>query len=517
MGKKRGSLNDSKIDVANGDSTDSASPLGAHPFNNSQPFISLSNGIQDWHIKALLLLTVIGAILRFYHLDYNSIWLDEGASYFYAQKSLLGIWDATSSGEYNPPLFYWIEHFMLLLGGTEVILRLVPAVLGILTIPLFYIIGEEFMDQNSGLIAAAIISFSPFHIFYSQEARAYTSVLFVLSLAFICYLYGRRSNKSEYWILFGFFSAVAFWMHFYSIIFTGILILFGFFRPTEKSLDNPSDLKQILTASMIFIVLCAPLLLVIGRLFLIRTSSHPAFGGQGLLFISESIWEISGFSNIAELILIALFIIGIIQLSKFGTTGSMLIVSGIMATFLASFVLSYKMPMEPRYIIFLLPLFYSGVAAAYKLIFGVWPRKIVIYIFITVLFLANVQFYSEYYNNYYKSDWRDFSKELQSITREGDFIIVLPGYNRAPLDYYYSNKSDRTIEFGASTAEDLERLYGSIKPARTFFVITNDLYAADSSKKSVRWLQNNSRDIKMKSGIGNKYAAGIKLRLASAK
>lgn len=512
MEKERDGLDGSKIDIANENCTDNDSPLGDHLSNNFRPFLSFSSGINDWHIKALLLLTVVGAILRFYHLGYNSLWLDEATTYLFAQKSLLEIWNATSGGEYNPPLFYWIEHFMILLGGTEAILRLMPAILGVLTIPLFYIIGEEFMDQNSGLIAAAILAFSPFHIYYSQEARAYTSVLFILSLAFICYLYGRRSNESKYWILFGLFSAIAFWMHFYSIIFTGSLILFGFFRPTERSLESPSRIKQILLASITFIVLCAPLLAIIGRLFLVRTSTHPAFGIKGLRFISDSVWQISGYSNIAESILIALLIIGIVQLFKTGATGPMLIISGMAVTFLASFILSYKMPMEPRYIIFLLPLFYTGVSAAYKPIFGVFPRKIVVYLFIAVLFLANIQFYTGYYDSYYKSDWKGFSKELQNITREGDFVVVMPEYNKAPLDYYYSNKSDRTIEYGASEMEDLKRQFGSIKHARIFFVITSDLNAADPSKKSARWLQNNSREIKIKSGNVNKFAASIKLR-----
>jgi hypothetical protein len=71
----------------------------------------------------------------------------------------------TAAGEFNPPLFYWIEHTVLTLGTSEFILRLMPALFGVLTIPLMYVAGTEFLDRNVGIIAAALLTFSPFHIF----------------------------------------------------------------------------------------------------------------------------------------------------------------------------------------------------------------------------------------------------------------------------------------------------------------------------------------------------------------
>lgn len=500
------------IYIANRSSNEFTVPLAGASFNSYIPIISLGNGFHDWHIKVLIIITALGAILRFYHLGYNSLWLDEAATYSFAQKSLIDIWGFTFGGEFNPPLFYWVEHCMLFLGKNEVILRLVPAVVGVLTIPLFYLIGEEFMDRNMGLIAAAILSLSPVHIYYSQEARAYTSVLFLISLALICYLYGQRSNRSSYWILFGFFLAAAFWTHFYSIVAAGALILFGFIEQFEKSLDGSSKLKQIPIGLASFIVLCAPLLVIAMRLFLIRTSSRPAFGLHGMDFIIESIWEIFGCSNYTELVLIVLFIIGIIQLSYSEINKALLMITVITITFIVSLGLSYKMPMMPRYILFLLPLFYSGAAAAYKPLTKVIPRRLVVCSFLIILLLLNAQFYNEYYNNYFKSDWRDFSKELQNMTENGDIIIVLPAYIKMPLNYYYNNTTDHTIEFGASTKKDLESLYGFINHSRVFFVITDDLSAADPSGKSRDWLKAKSRNIPIKSAINGNYTSAIELR-----
>ncbi|PKL58191.1 MAG: glycosyl transferase, partial [Methanomicrobiales archaeon HGW-Methanomicrobiales-5] len=84
------------------------------------------------NLLILMGLTGIGAILRFYGLGTNSLWLDEASTLAFARQSLIGIWESTVGGEFNPPLFYWLEHGMLLFGDSEFVLRLLPALLGVL-------------------------------------------------------------------------------------------------------------------------------------------------------------------------------------------------------------------------------------------------------------------------------------------------------------------------------------------------------------------------------------------------
>ena len=69
--------------------------------------------MKNRYAQMLIALTVIGFILRFYNLGFNSLWLDEASTLGFAERSLSGIWDATASGEFNPPLFYYMEHFII--------------------------------------------------------------------------------------------------------------------------------------------------------------------------------------------------------------------------------------------------------------------------------------------------------------------------------------------------------------------------------------------------------------------
>jgi hypothetical protein len=58
-----------------------------------------------------------------------------------------------------------------------------------------------------------------------------------------------------------------------------------------------------------------------------------------------------------------------------------------------------------------------------------------------------------------------------------------------PLDYYYNNTSDSTVEYGASTADELERLRSLGKTVRIFFASTDDISAKDPSGRASRRLQ----------------------------
>ena len=289
------------------------------------------------HKYILLSLIIIGAFLRLYNLGFNSLWLDEASTYSISSQSFFAIWQYMAAGEFNPPLFYWIEHIMLVFGNSEIILRIVPAIFGILTIPIFYLIGKEFLNDKTGLVLATLAAFSPFLILYSQEARAYSMMLFFVALAFYFYL------KNNQWVLFGIASSIAMWVHFYSFIAIAILILIhiAIYRN-----------KDIIKSIAVIGVLCAPLFYFGITLFLLRTSVAPSFGMSGINLVIETISEISGFNIAAAFIFSIVGITGLLYLRN--RSRSLMLISSIVGILIVSVILSYKMPMMPRYLIILI-------------------------------------------------------------------------------------------------------------------------------------------------------------------
>ncbi len=212
--------------------------------------------IHSRYAQSLIILTLLGFLLRFYNLGFNSLWLDEASTNTFAVMSFSGIWQATAGGEFNPPLFYWIEHLMLLIGNNEVVLRFVPALLGVLTIPLIYFAGKEFMDRNVGIIASAAFAFSPFLIFYSQEARAYSMMLFFIAFAMVFYFKALKTNDLKNWSLFGILSALAFWSHFYAFVIIASLILYAILMQLSK---HPKKYTEYQNDCSINCCVCYPL------------------------------------------------------------------------------------------------------------------------------------------------------------------------------------------------------------------------------------------------------------------
>jgi mannosyltransferase len=239
----------------------------------------------------LIILIAIGAALRFYHLDFNSLWLDEISTYNYSSSNFIGMWQIMLTGtDYNPPLFFILERVILVgFGISEFTLRVLPALFGTLTIFTIYLIGKEFRGAYTGLIAAGIFTFSPFLIFYSQEARPYALVLLLCTVLMWTLLRALKSNLTKDWIYFSVIAAALIWVHFYATVFVIILGIFAVIK-------NRNTIRPLLISIIVGAVLILPIAIVFIPLFLQRTSTIPSFGMQGLPLVYGMIIQLSGFS-----------------------------------------------------------------------------------------------------------------------------------------------------------------------------------------------------------------------------
>ncbi|MDD1703891.1 MAG: glycosyltransferase family 39 protein [Methanoregula sp.] len=457
------------------------------------------------YVQILLSLTFIGSLLRFYHLGFNSLWLDEASTYTFAVNSFQGIWQATTSGEFNPPLFYWLEHIMLGVGNNEAILRFIPAVAGVLTIPLIYFVGKGFLDRTTGLIAAAVFAFSPFLIYYSQEARAYSLMFFFVAFGLLFYLKALKDNRLVNWVLFGILSALAFWSHFYAIVIIGALVLYALAIQLGNIKENLQNLKMLIISVVIFSVASLPLILLGVQLFTSRTGGGPTFGVQGFDVIYQTFLQVAGFNELVMFILVILFILGIIQAFRIDSKQGIFLVTLTLLTFLISLVLSYRIPMVPRYLIFFTAIFVLGVALSYRLLYSLVNHKGVVYGLIILLIVVNLPVLISFYTGYTKDDWRGFSQTMEQTAKPGDFIVMVPGYIAQPFDYYYSNSTAGTFEFGANDANTLAALESQKRAGKTnvstYYIVTGDIYSANPAGDALTWLNVHTTALGRDTGI----------------
>lgn len=132
----------------------------------------------------LLMLILIGTILRFCCYSSFSFSNDELSAIFRAHfPSFMEMIQQGVYPDFHPAgveifLYYWIK----CAGTSESMIRLPFVMMGILTIPLAYLIGKQWFGRVSGLFFAASLSFLQFPLLFSQIARPYSSGLFLCLL-----------------------------------------------------------------------------------------------------------------------------------------------------------------------------------------------------------------------------------------------------------------------------------------------------------------------------------------------
>ena len=132
----------------------------------------------------LWLILLLAAVLRFFRIGTQSLWADEGNSFAMAQRSLREI-TTRAAADIHPPLYYWLlSLWTKVFGNSEIALRSLSALWGLMLVWLVYQIASRLFDKRTALIAAFFAAINPFLIFYSQEARMYEQLAALAALLF---------------------------------------------------------------------------------------------------------------------------------------------------------------------------------------------------------------------------------------------------------------------------------------------------------------------------------------------
>ncbi len=154
---------------------------------------------------------ILAFLLRIYNLN-QSFWLDEAAQVIESTRSFTEQFQLAA--DFHPPLYHLILFFWMKFGTSEIWVRLLSVLFGLGSIFSIYKIGSFLGNKKVGLITSFFLAISPYHIWYSQEARPY--MLFVFISLVSTYLLLRRN-----WLMY----TISISLSLYSLYFAPFLIL----------------------------------------------------------------------------------------------------------------------------------------------------------------------------------------------------------------------------------------------------------------------------------------------------
>lgn len=425
------------------------------------------------------LITLLALLLRFYKLGEWSFWGDE---YITVRKAI----DVFGGGiTRRSPSMLSTHVILTTFGVSEFNARLVAAILGVVTIPTMYLIAKRLFDPMVGLLAALLLAVSPWHIYWSQNARFYTILLLFYTLAL--YFFHRSLEEDNPWhmglslLFFGLASFERLIAGFLVPTILGYLILLYMLR-----YERPPGLRW----RNLLIYFVPGIIGIIGIAALTPTFQDVERGLRAFGFVNNNpFWILSGivfYIGVPTLCVAAFGAVGLyLRRDRLGLLLTVAAVTPSVSLMLFSLV-QYT---ANRYAFVSLTAVLLLAAVALKELVAQMPSgngRLLSLSLLAVLIVApmsdNLLYYQ--YQNGNRDNWKAAFAFIDSQFQEGDQVITA---NRALADYYLDRQ---TLGMQNVEAQGLENVLEAAE-GRTWVVV--DVTAVDKGPTTLRWAKNQAR------------------------
>jgi uncharacterized membrane protein len=177
----------------------------------------------------------IAALVRAAGLEHQSLWLDEFLAFFIGQADVATLLERTRAIQGQSPFYYLVVHGWTALFGRDDVttMRALSVVLGLASLVQVWFLVRRAAGEARAAVTLALLALSPFHLYFSQEARMYP-LLVVLMLAaaqlVLAAVQDPAARRPARFVALALVSAAALYTHYYAFLFLGALGLFVLWR-----------------------------------------------------------------------------------------------------------------------------------------------------------------------------------------------------------------------------------------------------------------------------------------------
>ncbi len=381
-------------------------------------------------ILFVLFCLLIGFALRFYTFDQKSLWIDEIHTF---NDSKDGFKDQLKYYKENPtnlhpPLFFIITHLFYPFSNPERDLRIIPLIFGILSIPMMYLLARSF-SPNIALPSTLSLTFMAYHIYFSQDGRMYSMVMFFGMTSLYFFMTYLTTLKKKYLLAVALSFAFQFHLSYSSILFIILSQLLWFYRPRED--QGGIGPLPLLTLNGMTFLLCLPWIAFLMSNYKGQPVMDPLtvqdIGSLGAIMYGI----LTDWMPNTLLIALSLFLL-VLLILFLKNRGNALILLAVLilpagGLYLYCILLNVTQFITSRYFINFLPLFLITLYLslnAIELKFKRLQRFLRPGLLFLILFVASNLIILPLYYRAEKQDFRGLVNYLNSRLQDGDKIIV---------------------------------------------------------------------------------------------
>ena len=430
-------------------------------------------------LKAILILSFLVRILR---IDSRSIIYDDAFTILLSRKSFADIVAGTAA-DTMPPLFYFLLHVWGMVSQNIVWLRLLPIIISVISIWLFFLIVRIVVSEQAALWSAGLAAISPILYYHAQDVRMYAlAVAFLLGYLW-CFITLLRHDSSKLPVR----AAVGFVLCGAGALYSHNLAGFALLIPNLYLLLRQDWVKQgrLILMQILIMVLFTPWLFYLpdqlGKIQTAFWTPRPGFVEvfQAILQMTVNLPLPSGVLVIGSIFGVSAFVLSIFTCYRSNLDGDSKLLLGIwmLSTPLLIFIISYLM--RPLFVTrgFLIAVYgflaISGTAIAHAVLKPVKWGLVTLFLGASIIGLVSTITQSEFP----RSQFLDVGRTLQ--LESNDTIIIHENkLSYFPMVYYFPDFKQVFLADQAGSPNDT-LAYGTqaalgIYPVQTWREATND-------------------------------------------
>jgi uncharacterized membrane protein len=408
----------------------------------------------------LIAITALGGFLRLYHLSYQSLWLDELHSVIPTDPlNPIPLLIEYCKHDQPPLFFLFLTSVFRIFETTDFAARLACSLLGIISIPVAYLLGKEFYNKKVGILTALLTCVNFYHIFYSQEVRFYSLTFLLAALSYLFFLRGFKRGKVIDYVGYIFFTASLLYTHYYGLLIFGVQSITFVLLVIIYKRDKKFIIGGILSGILVLVAFIPWIPVIIHDLGLTDfwMKKPPVY------FMAKFIYEYFG----KDALVSTVFFLCLLYFLKPFLRKVWLQQEGPIYIILASWViLSYLVPyvksmistpiLATRYTMVTLPacmvLFAMGLSKIPKL---KWQYSVIIIVVLSSL--TNLFFIRKYYTSPNKTQFREVSQLVQSRNSQSGYPVLssLTWF----YGWYFKGQPNQVKDVNSSNFDSIDKFW----------------------------------------------------------